>query len=188
MDRMDRTSVCAIVILISGFVAWFLPFPMRGWSRTAPQRRDPKWLWGLLLEVLGYAVAGAGGLRGATLPAWRLALAAIFLALAAVLSWTGTRSLGRFLRFAAALDADHQLVRSGPYRFVRHPIYASMLCLLLGTASIAAPPLLFAIALGLFVAGTEIRVHVEDRLLADRFGEEFRAYRRSTAAYIPLLR
>ena len=37
-------------------------------------------------------------------------------------------------------------------------------------------------------AGTEIRVWVEDRLLADRFGEEFREYRRSTSAYIPLLR
>jgi protein-S-isoprenylcysteine O-methyltransferase Ste14 len=185
---MDRTSAYALVILIAGIVAWFVPFPLRGWSRTAPQTRDPKWRWGLLLEVLAYAVAGAGGLRTDALPGWRLAMAAIFMVLASVLSWTSTRSLGRHLRFEAALDADHQLVRSGPYRIIRHPIYASMLCLLLGIAFIAAPPLLFAIALALFLAGTEIRVRVEDRLLADRFGEEFRAYRQSTAAYIPLLR
>lgn len=185
---MDRSTAYASVILITGFVAWFLPFPLRGWSRAAPQKRDPKWLWGLFLEVLGFAVTGAGGLRTDTLPAWRLALAACFMTLASLLAWTSTRSLGRFLRFEAALDADHQLVRSGPYRIVRHPVYASMLCLLLGVASITAPPLRFALALALFLAGTEIRVRIEDRLLAERFGEEFHAYRKSTPAYIPLLR
>ena len=185
---MDRTSAYALMILVTGTVVWFLPFPLRGWSRTAPQTRNPKWRWGLILEVVAYAVAGAGGLRMTTLPGWRLATATLFLVLASVLSWTSTRSLGRYLRFEAALDADHQLVRSGPYRIVRHPIYASMLCLLLGIAFIAAPPMFFAIALLLFLAGTEIRVRIEDRLLADRFGEEFRAYRQRTAAYIPLLR
>jgi protein-S-isoprenylcysteine O-methyltransferase Ste14 len=39
----------------------------------------------------------------------------------------------------------------------------------------------------LFVIGTEIRVRVEDGLLASRFGEDFRDYRRSTSRYIPLL-
>ena len=121
---MDRTSAYALVILVTGSVAWFVPFPLHGWSSTAPQTRDPKWRWGLLLEVIAYAVAGAGGLRITTLPGWRLAVAALFFVLASVLSWTGTRSLGRYLRFEAAIEADHQLVRSGPYRFIRHPNYA----------------------------------------------------------------
>jgi protein-S-isoprenylcysteine O-methyltransferase Ste14 len=42
--------------------------------------------------------------------------------------------------------------------------------------------------LALFIAGTEIRVRLEDKLLAERFGDEFRDYRRSTPAYIPLIR
>ncbi len=71
---------------------------------------------------------------------------------------------------------------------VRHPIYASMLCLLLGIGFLVAAPLWFAVALVLFFAGTEIRVRIEDRLLADRFGEEFREYQRNTPAYIPLVR
>jgi protein-S-isoprenylcysteine O-methyltransferase Ste14 len=137
--------------------------------------------------VGAYAVVWVGGLR-MPLAGWRVALAILFLALASVLSWTGTRSLGRYLRFEAALEADHRLVRSGPYAVVRHPIYASMLCLMLGIAAIAATPFGFAIALALFLAGTEIRVRIEDRLLAERFGKEFREYRRSTPAYIPLVR
>jgi protein-S-isoprenylcysteine O-methyltransferase Ste14 len=40
----------------------------------------------------------------------------------------------------------------------------------------------------IFVMGTEIRVRVEDELLAARFGEQFLAYRRSVPAYVPFLR
>jgi protein-S-isoprenylcysteine O-methyltransferase Ste14 len=63
-----------------------------------------------------------------------------------------------------------------------------MLCLMLGMAAIATTLVYFAIALALFIAGTEIRVRLEDKLLAERFGDEFRDYRRSTPAYIPLIR
>ena len=184
---MDHISLTALAILAVGFVAWFLPFLLTGWSRATPQKRDPRWRWGLLLEVLAYAVLWVGGFRYAPAPAtWRLASEVVFLALASLLSWTSTRSLGRYLRFDAAVVADHQLIRSGPYRVVRHPIYASMLCLFLGIASVTATPLIFAGALALFVAGTEIRVRIEDKLLAGRFGDEFRAYRQSIPAYIPL--
>jgi protein-S-isoprenylcysteine O-methyltransferase Ste14 len=88
----------------------------------------------------------------------------------------------------AGLNADHELVTWGPYRLVRHPIYTSMLLLLLATGSLVTPwPLLLA-SLVSFLIGTEIRVRVEDRLLAERFGEQFQQYQRRVAAYIPLLR
>ena len=109
----------------------------------------------------------------------------IFLALAGLLSWTSARALGRQWRFDAGLNADHQLVQSGAYRFVRHPIYTSMLCLMLGTGFLIAPLLILAIATALAVSGTEIRVRIEDALLASRFQESFEAYRRRVPAYIP---
>jgi len=46
---------------------------------------------------------------------------------------------------------------------------------------------LLLIALAIFLAGTEIRVRAEDRLLAARFGESFVAYRSRVRAYIPFL-
>ena len=95
------------------------------------------------------------------------------LALACILSRTGTRALGRQWRIDAGLSADHELVTRGPHRVVRHPIYTSML---------------FAIGAVCFVAGTEIRVHIEEKLLAARFGEQFTAYRRRVPAYVPSVR
>jgi protein-S-isoprenylcysteine O-methyltransferase Ste14 len=185
---MDRIHGFAYLILMIGVIVWFLPFPLVGWSSKSPQKHDPRARWGILLEVIAYTTVWQGHFWSVPLPIWRLALSVLFLVLASVLSWTSTRALGRHLRFEAALDPDHQLVRNGPYRIIRHPIYASMLCLLLGTAFMVATPQLFAIAVVVFIVGTEIRVLVEDRLLEDRFGEEFREYRRTTPAYIPLLR
>lgn len=183
---MDRTS--AIAILAVGLAAWFLPFPLAAWSRVQPHARDPRWRWGLILETLAYAALFIGGVRTRSPALWCLLVAAVLFAIAALLSWTATRCLGRYLRFEAAVDPDHQLIRSGPYRVVRHPIYASMLCLLLGIAVLFATPLGSVLSLALFVLGTEVRVRIEEKLLADHFGDEFRAYRRTTSAYIPLIR
>jgi protein-S-isoprenylcysteine O-methyltransferase Ste14 len=63
-----------------------------------------------------------------------------------------------------------------------------MLCLLLGTGFLIAPLPLFLAAISIFIVGTEIRVRVEDGLLASRFGDHFRQYQRSVSAYIPLVR
>jgi protein-S-isoprenylcysteine O-methyltransferase Ste14 len=71
---------------------------------------------------------------------------------------------------------------------VRHPIFASLLGLLLATGlTITQWPALLA-SLAIFLVGTEIRVRAEEALLGARFGAEFEAYRKRTAAYIPFVR
>lgn len=185
---MVHLPLYAVAVLYAGLFVWLLPFILTGWSKKQPQKRDARWRWGIALEVAAYILLWFSHRGAVTVPALRMAVAVFCFVLASLISWTATRSLGRFLRFEAALDTDHQLIRSGPYRIVRHPIYASMLCMFFGMAAIAATPLWFAVALALFLAGTEIRVRVEDRLLAAHFGDQFRDYQRITRAYIPLLR
>jgi protein-S-isoprenylcysteine O-methyltransferase Ste14 len=112
----------------------------------------------------------------------------IFFSLAILLSSTAVRALGRHLRFDAALGPNHQLINYGPYRVLRHPIYTSMLCMLLGTGFLITPVLLLMIATLVFVVGTEVRVRIEDGLLESCFRDEFRSYQRSVSAYIPFVR
>ena len=71
---------------------------------------------------------------------------------------------------------------------VRHPIYASLLAILLGTLLVLTPWPWILVSLALFLAGTEIRVRAEDGLLASRFGEEFHRYRSRFPAYLPFVR
>ncbi len=142
----------------------------------------------MLLEAIAFALLWQGRFWERSPRNWRLVLAAGLFFVASLLSWSAVRILGRHWRIDAGLNADHELVRSGPYAVVRHPIYTSMLCVLLGTALILTPWPFFVAALVLFVVGTEIRMRAEDELLSVRFGEEFVKYKRSVGAYIPWLR
>ena len=181
-------SPAGCIVLAVGWLVWFLPFPLTGWSSKTPSRKDNRARWGLVLECLAYALVGLGEFWTSSPSAWRIVCAVVSLSLACLLSWTATRALGRHLRFDAALTADHQLVRFGPYRVVRHPIYTSMLCLLWGTGFLITPIPLFLAATAIFICGTEVRVRIEDGLLASRFGAEFQEYRRSVPAYVPFVR
>jgi len=104
------------------------------------------------------------------------------------LAWASTQHLGKQWRYAAALREDHELITTGPYSWVRHPIYTSMLGMLLATGAGYTWWPMFAAALIFFLAGTEIRIHSEERLLAQRFQDSFVAYRARVPAYIPFLR
>ena len=104
------------------------------------------------------------------------------------LAWVATHHLGKHWRYEAALSEDHELIQTGPYGWVRHPIYASMLGMLLATGAALTWWPIFAAALVLFLAGTEIRVRAEERLLAERFQDSFFSYRSRVHAYVPFIR
>lgn len=172
-------------ILAAGWTVWCTPFFLVKRRAESPQKLNRNARWGIAFQIVGYSLLWQSHFWERALTSWRLALAVVFFVLAGSLSWHGTRTLGRQWRIDAGLNADHELVRSGVYRIVRHPIYTSMLCLLLATGFLITPLPLFAGAAILFMIGTEIRVRVEDNLLASRFGEEFQSYRRSVSAYLP---
>jgi protein-S-isoprenylcysteine O-methyltransferase Ste14 len=142
----------------------------------------------MVIQAVSYALLFQNNFWARPLPGWRLALSVVFLVLASSLSWTATRALGPQWRMDAGLNTDHELVRAGAYRVLRHPIYASMLCVFLGMGFMITPWRWFVAALAVFFVGTEIRVRIEDGLLASRFGERFREYARSRSAYVPFVR
>jgi protein-S-isoprenylcysteine O-methyltransferase Ste14 len=104
------------------------------------------------------------------------------------LSWWATRHLGRHWRYLATLSANHELVTTGPYAWIRHPMYVSMFGMLLASgAAYTWWPMLVA-GVSFFMIGTEIRVEAEDRLLETYFQDEFLEYRSRVRAYIPFIR
>jgi len=170
------------------WLIWVLPLLLARRRAQPPERRDRRARWGLLLEVIAFAVLAMNEFWLRAPSAWRVALAIGFFVIATLLSWSAARVLGRHLRIDASLSPDHELVTAGVYGVVRHPIYTSMLCMLLATGLLIAPLPLLLPAVILFMAGTEIRVRVEERLLEARFGEAFFKYQRRVPAYIPFLR
>ena len=177
----------AYAILLAGVVVWFTPFVLAHRRVIAASTVDRRSRWGVLLQFVAYSLLWQGHFWTRPLPLWRTSVSILLFAAAAILSWTSSSALGSHLRVDAALGSEHHLVRSGPYGIVRNPIYTSMLCVLCATAVVIAPWQLFLVSLWLFVVGTEIRVRTEEKLLESRFGEEFQAYKRNVAAYIPFL-
>lgn len=94
------------------------------------------------------------------------------------------RHLGRNWSGAVAVAVDHQVVRSGPYRVVRHPIYSAMLGMYLGTGLVSGE-LHALLALGVVTAAYARKIPLEERTLGEVFGTEYEAYRRQTWALIP---
>lgn len=177
----------AYAILIIGWLFWMAPFffIMRGGNPA--KKLDRRARWGIVIVAIGYSLLWQGRFWERHPQLWQIALAIVLFGLGSLLSWTGSRALGRQWRIDAGLSPDHQLIMAGPYRFVRHPIYTSMLCVLLATGFVMTPPLLFLAALILFIVGTEIRVRIEDGLLASQFGDTYEEYRRRVPAYIPFI-
>jgi Isoprenylcysteine carboxyl methyltransferase (ICMT) family len=116
------------VELMLCWFAWIYPFLFRAphfQKRPSVTRSGPSAV-GLVLEGMGIFAAFVFRLPPDNPPGTvRLALSLIFAVAAAILSWSSVRHLGRQFRIQAGLYEDHQLIRTGPYGFVRHPIYAS---------------------------------------------------------------
>jgi protein-S-isoprenylcysteine O-methyltransferase Ste14 len=173
------------------WIAWSLAF-MKPGKQAAGQKEvasAPTSRWGIGLVMVGFALAWAYVRPiGFEKPASALIASMILGPPSVALGWTAAHHLGKQWRFKAALSQQHELIQTGPYRWIRHPIYASMLGMLLATlAAWTWWPMALGSAIA-FVAGTEIRVRAEERLLAKHFGESFAAYRARTSAYIPFLR
>jgi len=176
----------AYLILAVGLVGWMIPFVRRQQQSVPAATIDRRARWGILLIGISFGLLWQGRYWTRSTALWQIVLGISFFALASALSWTSTLALGRQWRLDAGLNADHELVRSGPYRIIRHPIYASMFCALIATGSVLSTPLVLFIPSLIFCGlGTAIRVRVEDRLLAQKFGVVFQDYRRRVPLLIP---
>lgn len=178
----------AYMILVAGWLGWVLPFFLVNKQKQPAKKVDTRARWGIALVAIGFALLWQGRFWEVSPALWQLSLSVLFFVLAALLSWTGARALGRQWRFDAGITADHQLITTGPYRIVRHPIYASMFCMFCAMGFMVTPWWLFVPAVLCFVAGTEIRIHIEEQLLAGQFGDQFVAFKRRVPAYIPFIR
>lgn len=180
----------AVIELAAMWVIWFYPFLRHRFTGTKRQSNvmAPRGNWGLLLQTLGMLLAWVWIPHSPEPSLARIAGSMILAPVAAGLGWLCVRHLGKQLRILAGLYADHELIRTGPYGIVRHPVYLSMFLLTLATGLLLTWWPLLLLAIALFIAGTEIRIHAEEGLLRERFGKQFEDYRRNVPAYLPFVR
>ena len=153
---VDRLLTIALVVVAFGLL-------FENWMRIGPLRwrfvPDDPWIsWiGIGLTWMGVAIA-----------VW------------------ARYCIGEYWSARVTLKEGHQLIRSGPYAFVRHPIYTGML---LGTtgAALVAGEWRGIVAVILLLGAHSLKALREEALLTKEFGDEYTSYRKHTGFLFPRL-
>ena len=82
-------------------------------------------------------------------------------------------------------DGDKTLVTDGPFNYVRHPLYSTLLFTIPPLFVVWAADLLFLVPWVLILITSHFVVYLEERGLVETFGEEYEAYRRYVPALVP---
>lgn len=151
-------QVAASVLLFFAFALLLLRPNLRGLAAAVTPQNA-------LLGTLGALLAVAG-------VAW-----AIWARLMLGLNWSG---------LVMQVKERHELVQTGPYAIVRHPIYTGILAAVLGTA-LTLGKLASYLAVAAALVALLTRVEIEERMMAAEFGEAHAAYRRRTRKLIPFV-
>jgi len=92
--------------------------------------------------------------------------------------------LGKYWSSMVTIKSGHHLIRTGPYRIVRNPMYAGMLAALIG-AAVAVGELLAFVFLAIIVIGIWLKITAEEEILQEKFGEEYTRFRQEVKSLIP---
>lgn len=119
-------------------------------------------------------------------PAWIRWTGAALLVAGATLICLGLVGLGRNLAFAVAPKQDNELVTTGLYRWVRHPLYTAFLIEAAGISVLTAN-WFAAVTAGSMWTLLVFRTRQEEEKLVERFGDDYRGYMERTGRFFPRL-
>jgi protein-S-isoprenylcysteine O-methyltransferase len=95
-------------------------------------------------------------------------------------------TLGKNWSANVVLKEEHELIISGPYSFVRHPIYSGLLLMILGV-TLYAGSFAWAFLLILFFVGAYFKALKEEELMIKQFPQEYNNYKMRVRALIPFI-
>jgi protein-S-isoprenylcysteine O-methyltransferase Ste14 len=120
------------------------------------------------------------------MPAW-LRWVGFGLGLVSVAFWTWTQvTLDTQWSAQLQLRKEHQLITTGPYVRIRHPLYSGMFGWAAALGLLTANWIFVAMAV-LSIAGTIVRIPKEEQMMLEAFGDEYKAYMQRTGRFLPKL-
>ena len=164
-ERLDRRQEGIFILLT------LRPIGLAGWLGLLAYVIHPAWMsWSQVGLPIWLRWSGVGfGVSAALLLIW------VF------------RSLGTNITDTVVTRAEHTLVTTGPYRWVRHPFYLA--AALAATAnSLVTANWFLALTGGLAIALLVVRTRTEEEKLVERFGDEYRNYMEGTGRFLPEVR
>jgi protein-S-isoprenylcysteine O-methyltransferase Ste14 len=96
------------------------------------------------------------------------------------------KALGKYHSVHIEIRKDHMLIREGPYKYIRHPYYLSVIFELLGVPLIPNSYYSFYFSLAVYVPLLLTRLNFEEKALIDKLGSEYLLYKREVWGLFPI--
>lgn len=193
--RPSPVGLPGVAIFIVGLFAFIVAVfaarrrRARGGVETVSQRRSASWGW-IVVQGIGVGLAGFGPLAVTLDPASPRALGqavsvALLIGGAVWLFHASSRAMGANWSLVARTRDDHALVRSGPFAYVRHPIYVAIFLIMIAMAIAYGHLANLIVAVPVFALGTWMRIGHEERLLRHAFGPAYDDYAHDVKRFVP---
>lgn len=193
MMLVNKISLAITIIMWIVFAIGFLLLKRR--QKQNEQKKNKLAMIGMMLEGVGFAFVFTVRREPftnifqmnssiqilLTIISGTLAIASVWLGLSAV------KTLGKQWNIKAQIIEGHELITTGPYKIVRHPIYSALFGLLIVTGYSMTLLWAFIIAIVFYFIGTIFRTRVEEQLLIQHFGDQYEKYKKKVPAIIPYI-
>jgi protein-S-isoprenylcysteine O-methyltransferase Ste14 len=156
--QVDRGSLVVMSVVVGGGVILALVLAAVWTGAAIPSLRPQVTIAGIIVIILG-----------------------------AALRWWAIFTLGQYFTFEVAVRSTQAVVRSGPYRYVRHPSYTAILIMLLGVGIVLLNWASLVVLLVTGLIGLGYRVRVEEQALVEALGQTYVDYMRHTKRFIPFI-
>ena len=154
-------------------------------ARDSDQHSAGLWDFANAIEPIGM-ILGFASIGRIQIGSNLVGLVGVGLLLAGItLRWTAIYTLGKYFTPKVMIQADHRLVRSGPYRYLRHPSYTGALIAHLGLGLSFSNWFTLALSSLPYLVATFYRMRVEEVALKEALGEDYLGYAKDTKRLIP---
>lgn len=185
---MDAMKICGELWEALGII-WLIGLL---WSKRTQERTDmrARIVYGLF-TVAGFYLMFGGGLPEGWLhlqlyarAQWIDEAGVAFTALGVAFAISARVYLCSNWSGSVQLKVRHELIRGGPYGWVRHPIYTGLLVAMVGTGLVRGQ-VRGVLAFLVLLVGFWVKLGIEEQMMRKTFGEEYEEYSRKTGALLP---
>jgi protein-S-isoprenylcysteine O-methyltransferase Ste14 len=192
-DALEATALFGLTFLWLLFALIFFLGRRGAAPKAGTTARSNKSRIGIVLQMLGYAIVYSIERPYFTpiVPMSKTVEAVVLVITTAIgiasiwFCYSAMRTLGKQWSLIARVVAGHELVQQGPFAVVRNPIYLAMFGLLLQAGIVVSLWQAIIPAIIVFLAGTWIRIHEEEKILREQFGAQFDDYARRVPSFVP---
>ncbi len=181
------------IVILCLWIGWVISWIAAAWWSNDTENRPP------LQQVIGYRIVNSIGVLIMFIPAhgyegalrlWHIGwdggwLCAALVAAGIAIAWWARLHLGRMWSANVTQKTNHEIIDSGPYAFVRHPIYTGLLLSLLATTA-AKGTLIGIVGFIIVLIGIYMKARLEERWLAQSLNTDaYDNYRRRVPMLVP---